>query len=216
MKTDEYFNNLIDAVVRMNKKDLDGLVSKGIAQGIDPLLIVNEGITLGLRKVGDLFADEAIFLPELVLAGQMVTEVMESLKPQLSGDKAFKKKGLFLIATVKGDVHEIGKNLVALLLGASGYDVVDLGKDVATDIIVQKINELAPDIVGLSSLLSTTMPAQKEVVQSIEEAGIREKVKIMVGGAPVTRDWARQIGADGYAEDASTAVDDADRLMGLS
>lgn len=216
METEEYLNRVIDAVVRMDKKDLADLVSKGIAQGIDPLLIVNEGLTLGLRKVGVLFADEAIFLPELILAGQMVTEVMESLKPQLSGDKAFKKKGLFLIATVKGDVHEIGKNLVALLLSASGYEVVDLGKSVPAETILEKVNELSPQILGLSALLSTTMPAQREVIQTLEEAGVREKVKIIVGGAPVTRDWAREIGADGYAEDASTAVDDADRLMGLS
>jgi corrinoid protein of di/trimethylamine methyltransferase len=213
MKTDEYFNNLIDAVVRMNKKDLDGLVSKGIAQGIDPLLIVNEGITLGLRKVGDLFADEAIFLPELVLAGQMVTEVMESLKPQLSGDKAFKKKGLFLIATVKGDIHDLGKNLVALLLSASGYEVVDLGKDVPAETILEKVNELSPQILGLSALLSTTMPAQREVIQTLEEAGVREKVKILVGGAPATRSWAEEIGADGYAEDAASAVVETDRVI---
>ncbi|MCG2777942.1 MAG: corrinoid protein [Desulfobacterales bacterium] len=216
METEEYLNRVIDAVVRMDKKDLADLVSKGIAQGIDPLLIVNAGLTLGLRKVGVLFADEAIFLPELILAGQMVTEVMESLKPQLSGDKAFKKKGLFLIATVKGDIHDLGKNLVALLLSASGYEVVDLGKDVPAETILEKVNELSPQILGLSALLSTTMPAQREVIQTLEEAGVREKVKIIVGGAPVTRDWAREIGADGYAEDASTAVDDADRLMGLS
>ncbi len=213
METEEYLNRVIDAVVRMDKKDLADLVSKGIAQGIDPLLIANEGLTLGLRKVGDLFADEAVFLPELVLAGQMVTEVMESLKPQLSGDKAFKKKGLFLIATVKGDIHDLGKNLVALLLSASGYEVVDLGKDVPAETILEKVNELSPQILGLSALLSTTMPAQREVIQTLEEAGVREKVKILVGGAPATRSWAEEIGADGYAEDAASAVVETDRVI---
>lgn len=213
METEEYLNRVIDAVVRMDKKDLADLVSKGITQGIDPLLIVNEGLTLGLRKVGVLFADEAIFLPELVLAGQMVTEVMESLKPQLSGDKNYKKKGLFLIATVKGDVHEIGKNLVALLLSASGYEVVDLGKDVPAETILEKVNELSPQILGLSALLSTTMPAQREVIQTLEEAGVRQKVKILVGGAPTNRSWAEEIGADGYAEDAASAVVETDRVI---
>lgn len=213
METEEYLNRVIDAVVRMDKKDLADLVSKGITQGIDPLLIVNEGLTLGLRKVGVLFADEAIFLPELVLAGQMVTEVMESLKPQLSGDKTYKKKGLFLIATVKGDVHEIGKNLVALLLSASGYEVVDLGKDVPAETILEKVNELSPQILGLSALLSTTMPAQREVIQTLEEAGVRQKVKILVGGAPTNRSWAEEIGADGYAEDAASAVVETDRVI---
>ena len=120
-----------------------------------------------------------------------------------------------MIATVQGDVHDIGKNLVTLLTGASGYEVVDMGKDVKATKILDKINEIEPDIVMLSSLLSTTMPAQKDTIQTIVEAGIRDKVKIMVGGAPVTRAWAEEIGADGYAEDASAAVIEADRIMGF-
>ncbi|RLB42205.1 MAG: cobalamin-binding protein [Deltaproteobacteria bacterium] len=206
-------SDIIESVIKMDEDALTALVSSALEQGIDPLVIINDGLTVGLRKVGDLFAEEEIFLPELVLAGEIVTKVMETLKPRISGEGGVDKKGRFLIATVKGDVHDIGKNLVALLLSASGYDVVDLGKDVSAETIVEKIDQLRPEIIGLSALLSTTMPAQKQVIEAIEEAGMREKVKIMVGGAPVTRDWAEQIGADGYAEDASSAVIVADRII---
>jgi len=214
MSTEAYLENIIDAVVNTDKEKLEDLVLKGVEEeGIDPLLIVNEGLTPGLKKVGDLFAAEEIFLPELVLAGEIVTQLMEKMKRKLSGSQVVKNKGVFMIATVKGDVHDIGKNLVALLLSASGYDVVDLGKSISAEVILEKVNELSPQILGLSALLSTTMPAQKEVIQTLEEAGMRKKIKILVGGAPVTRAWAKEIGADGYAEDASSAVMEADRVV---
>lgn len=212
-KTDEHINNIIEELIKINKNNVIDLVSRGVSEGIDPMQIINEGLTVGLRKVGDLFAEEEIFLPELVLAGKIVTEATENIKSKMVEGQNLEKKGLFLISTVSGDVHDIGKNLVALLLSASGYQVEDLGKDVLTEIIVEKVNELNPSIVGLSSLLSTTMPAQKDVIEALEKAGIRDKVKIMVGGAPVTRAWAEEVGADGYAENASEAVNEADKLI---
>jgi len=212
-KTDEHINNIIEELIKINKNNVIDLVSRGVSEGIDPMQIINEGLTVGLRKVGDLFAEEEIFLPELVLAGKIVTEATENIKSKMVEGQNLEKKGLFLISTVSGDVHDIGKNLVALLLSASGYQVEDLGKDVLTETIVEKVNELNPNIVGLSSLLSTTMPAQKDVIEALEKAGIRDKVKIMVGGAPVTRAWAEEIGADGYAENASEAVNEADKLI---
>ncbi len=212
-KTDEHINNIIEELIKINKNNVIDLVSRGVSEGIDPMQIINEGLTVGLRKVGDLFAEEEIFLPELVLAGKIVTEATEKIKSKMVEGQNLEKKGLFLISTVSGDVHDIGKNLVALLLSASGYQVEDLGKDVLTETIVEKVNELNPNIVGLSSLLSTTMPAQKDVIEALEKAGIRDKVKIMVGGAPVTRAWAEEIGADGYAENASEAVNEADKLI---
>ncbi len=212
-KTDEHINNIIEELIKINKNNVIDLVSRGVSEGIDPMQIINEGLTVGLRKVGDLFAEEEIFLPELVLAGKIVTEATENIKSKMVEGQNLEKKGLFLISTVSGDVHDIGKKLVALLLSASGYQVEDLGKDVLTETIVEKVNELNPNIVGLSSLLSTTMPAQKDVIEALEKAGIRDKVKIMVGGAPVTRAWAEEIGADGYAENASEAVNEADKLI---
>jgi len=215
MSTEEYLNGIIDAIIQLNAKQVAELPVKAINAGVPALVVVNQALTVGLRKVGDLFADEQMFLPELVQAGNMVAKAMEIIKPHLAAGEGGKRRGLFMIATVAGDVHDIGKNLVSLLLSASGYEVIDLGKDVPTKVIVEKVTRLSPDILGLSALLSTTMPAQQKVIEVIEETGIREKVKIMVGGAPVTRRWAEKIGADGFAEDAASAVKAADRILGL-
>ncbi len=216
MNTDEYLNKIIEGVIDQDEALVAKSVEEALGADIDPMVIINDGLTESLKKVGDLFAEEELFLPELIGCGEIVTNVMEKIEDKLKGDGSISKKGLMLIATVKGDVHDIGKNLVVLLMGASGYDVTDLGKDVPANTIVEKINELKPDIVALSALLSTTMPGQKNTIQAIEEAGIRKTVKIIVGGAPVTRAWAEEIGADGYAEDASTAVVEADRIMGFA
>ena len=216
MKTEEVLNKIIEAVVDQNEELVEKCVKEALEAGSDPMVIINDGLTESLKKVGNLFADEIIFLPELIQCGEIVTNVMKVIEEKMkSGESKVNKKGVLLIATVKGDVHDIGKNLVVLLMGASGYEVVDLGKDVSASAILEKIHEIKPDIVALSSLLSTTMPAQKDTIQIIEEAGIRDQVKIMVGGAPVTRAWAEEIGADGYAEDASTAVVEADRILGF-
>jgi corrinoid protein of di/trimethylamine methyltransferase len=214
MSPDTYINDIIDAIIRLEGDQVTTLAVKAIDGGVPPLVVVNQALTAGLRKVGDLFADEQMFLPELVQAGNLVARTMEKIKPHLAGGQGYKRKGLFMIATVEGDVHDIGKNIVNLLLSASGYEVIDLGKDVPTHVIVEKVNRLSPDILGLSALLSSTMPAQQKVIHVLEETGIREKVKIMVGGAPVTRSWAEKIGADGFAEDAASAVKEADRILG--
>jgi corrinoid protein of di/trimethylamine methyltransferase len=211
---ENYIKDIREAVVNLDKKILIDIVSEGLSQGIKPLMIINDGLTVGLRKVGDLFDKEEYFLPELILGGQIVTEAIEVLKPHLAKGEELQKKELVMIATVQGDVHEIGKNLVGLLLRAAGYEVMDLGKNVPTEAIVDKVIQFKPKILGLSSLLSTTMPIQKKVIQALEEAGVRDAVKIMVGGAPVTREWAERIGADGYGEGAAEAVEEADRLIG--
>lgn len=214
MGSNQSIDEIIDAIIRLNENQVPEQALKAIAEGVPPLTVINEGLAAGLRKVGDLFADEQIFLPELINAARIVAKTIEQIKPSLASGESLKRKGLYLIATVEGDVHDIGKNLVTLLLSASGYEVVDLGKDVPTKRIIEKVKQLNPDILGLSALLSTTMPAQQKVIQAIEEAGIREKVKVMVGGAPVTRNWAQKIGADGFAEDAASAVKEADRVIG--
>jgi dimethylamine corrinoid protein len=215
MDADKTMNEIIEAIIGLDGDKIAALSLKAVADGINPLAVVNDALTAGLRKVGDLFADEEMFLPELVKAGNLVAAAMEKIKPHLAAGDSFGRKGLSLIATVEGDVHDIGKNLVVLLLSSSGYEVVDLGKSIPTRIIVEKVKQMKPDLLGLSALLSTTMPAQRKVIQALEEAGIRERLKIMVGGAPVTRSWAEKIGADGFAEDASSAVKEADRLMGV-
>ena len=214
MGPSQTIDEIVDAIIHLNGNRVTELALKAVAEGIAPLRVINDGLSAGLRKVGDLFAEEEMFLPELITAANMVSQTMDKMRPHLASGEGFKRKGLYVIATVEGDVHDIGKNLVSLLLSASGYEVVDLGKDVPAEKIVEKVKELSPDALGLSALLSTTMPAQHRVIQAIEEAGIREKVKVMVGGAPVTRNWAEKIGADGFAEDAASAVKEADRILG--
>jgi corrinoid protein of di/trimethylamine methyltransferase len=213
MSSEEKLQRIIEAVVRIDPGILDDKIADALLAGVEPLKVVNEGITVGLRRVGDLFAEEELFLPELVLAGSIVTKAVEKLMSSFSGEKTISNKGTLLIATVKGDVHDIGKNLVTLIMTASGYEVIDLGTDVSAEVIVDKVTTLNPQMIGLSSLLSTTMPVQREVIQSLEEAGVRDQVSVLVGGAPVTKSWAEEIGADGYAENASQAVLEADRLM---
>ena len=214
MGPSQTIDEIVDAIIHLNGNRVTELALKAVAEGIAPLTVINDGLSAGLRKVGDLFAEEEMFLPELITAANMVSQTMDKMKPHLASGEGFKRKGLYVIATVEGDVHDIGKNLVSLLLSASGYEVVDLGKDVPAKKIVDKVKELNPDLLGLSALLSTTMPSQHKVIQAIEEAGIRGKVKVMVGGAPVTRNWAEKIGADGFAEDAASAVKEADRILG--
>jgi len=213
MGANQDIDEIIEAIIGLNENRVKELAFKAIAEGVAPLTLINQGLAAGLRKMGDLFADEQIFLPELINAARMIAQTIEKIKPSLASSESLKRKGLYLIATVEGDVHDIGKNLVHLLLSASGYEVVDLGKDVPTQKIVERVKQLNPDILGLSALLSTTMPGQRRVIEAIQEAGIREKVKIMVGGAPVTRNWAEKIGADGFAEDAASAVKEADRII---
>ena len=213
MEKPEIISEIINSIVSLEGDRITELSLSAVEQGVPPLEVINDGLTVGLRKIGDLFSGERIFLPELIKAGSLVTQTMDKMKPYLSG-KSSKVKARFLIATVQGDVHDIGKNLVKLLLSASGYEVIDLGKDVSSEKIVKSVIEYNPDILGLSALLSTTMPGQLKVIQEIEEAGIRDKLKIMVGGAPVTRKWAEEIGSDGFAEDASSAVKEADRIIG--
>ncbi|MBW1712435.1 MAG: cobalamin-dependent protein, partial [Deltaproteobacteria bacterium] len=172
----EYLAELVEAVVRIDEAAVMKLVSQGAEEGVDPLSIINNGLTVGLRRIGDLFAEEVIFLPELVLAGEIVTQAVASIKDKLSGDQILATKGSIIMATVQGDVHDIGKKLVCLLLSASGYQVIDLGKDVAPATIVDKVVELKPNGLGLSALLTTTMVGQKAVIEAIEEAGVRENL----------------------------------------
>src|SRR4030042_910014 len=214
MKAEDYFTPRIEAMVKEEEEVVRKWVSEGLTAGIDPMAIINQGLTVGLRRVGDLFADEEIFLPGLVMSAQIVTRVLDDLKPRLKSDQNLSSKGVCLIGTVYGDIHDIGKNLVALLLSASGYEVVDLGKSVPTETIVAKATELKPQLIALSALLTTTMQEQRNVIESLERAGLRKSLKILVGGSPASKGWAEEIGADGYAEDAVGAVAEANRVLG--
>lgn len=170
----------------------------------------------GMNIVGDFFAKGDYFLPDLIIAADGMKRAMELLEPELRArQQAIETPGVVVIGTVKGDIHEIGKSLVATMLSANGFKVHDLGVDVPIATFIDKIRETNANLLGLSALLTTTMTMQREVIKQLVNAGLRDQVKVMVGGAPVTRSWAEEIGADGYAEDAMGAVTLAKRLAGV-
>ena len=200
-------NKIVKSIIDLNDKEVKELVEEAIKNGISPIKIIEDGLSKGLREVGLLYEKGEYFIPHLMIAAEIFKENIERLKPLLSiEEKKDKKLGKILIGTVKGDLHDLGKNLVAIMLSINGFEVIDLGKDVPTELFIEKIKEYNPDVVGLSALMSTTMYEQKNIIKALENSGLRNKVKVIVGGAPVTKEWAEEIGADGYAENAIEAV----------
>jgi corrinoid protein of di/trimethylamine methyltransferase len=192
------------------------LAQQSIAEGMDPLKAITDGFVIGVNTVGNAFAAGDAFLPELVMAGEAMKAAVLTLEPELARLGSERKTlGKVVMATVEGDIHEIGKSLVSTMLGASGFTVFDLGVDNASEKIIAKAVEVDADIIGLSALLTTTMIRQKEVIDMLDQRGLRRKIKVMVGGAPVTREWVQKIEADGYSEDAIGAVAVAKQLMGV-
>ncbi len=211
----EIFAKLTNSLVDGDPDATFEATKEALAAGIEPMAIIKEGLIPGMNIVGEKFSSGEYFLPDLIIAADGMQKAMVLLEPELlKRQQAVESAGTVLLGTVKGDIHEIGKSLVATMLSANGFKVHDLGVDVPTEKFVEKVQEMKPDIVGLSALLTTTMVMQREVISALSNAGLRDKVKVMVGGAPVTRSWAEEIGADGYAEDAMGAVQIARQLMG--
>jgi corrinoid protein of di/trimethylamine methyltransferase len=193
------------------------LTQQALQAGLEPMEIIREGLMPGMNIVGEKFAEGEYFLPDLIIAANGMKNAMALLEPELSArQQTLETPGIVVIGTVKGDIHEIGKSLVATMLSANGFQVHDLGVDVPIEKFIAKIQETKANLLGLSALLTTTMTMQREVIRALDSVGLRENVKVMVGGAPVTRAWAQEIGADGYAEDAMGAVQTARRLVGIS
>ncbi|UCH60212.1 MAG: corrinoid protein [Anaerolineales bacterium] len=209
------FQQLANSLVDGDPDATFDLTKQALAQGIEPLAIINQGLVPGMNIVGDKFATGEYFLPDLIIAAEGMQRAMQLLEPELSRrQQELSIPGTVVIGTVKGDIHEIGKSLVATMLSANGFKVHDLGVNVPTDKFISAVQDSNADILGLSALLTTTMVEQQKIIQALKEAGLRSKVKIMVGGAPVTRSWAEEIEADGYAEDAMGAVRLAKFLVG--
>ena len=203
-------DKLQDALMAGRKNDVESLVDQALAEGIPTRRILNEGLIAGMEKLGVMFKNNEVFIPEVLVAARAMNAGLTKLEPYLIKDK-IEPKGLVVIGTVKGDLHDIGKNLVAMMLKGSGYKIVDLGADVAPDRFVDAARQNKADVVALSALLTTTMIQMKSVVQAVQAAGLG--VPVIVGGAPLTQDYADQIGAKGYAPDAASAVDIVRRLM---
>ena len=196
---------LFDAIVDGDMKTAITEVQNLLDQGISPQSIMEEHLIPAMGDVGEKFECNEFFVPELLIAGRAMQESMKILNPLLK-QSGVEKAGRVVIGTVQGDLHDIGKNLVASMLEGGGFEVVDLGVDVAPEKFVEAAKEKPGTIVALSALLTTTMPQMKKVIDALKEAGLAESSKVMIGGAPVTSDFANEIGADGYSENASTAV----------
>ena len=207
------FQELQEAVIEGQNKRVAKLVAQALADGLPAVEILNQGLTSAMVEVGRLFEQGDVFIPEMMLAARAMREGVEVLKPHLKqGD--IKRVGKTVITTVEGDLHDIGKNLVIIMVGGVGFEVVDLGVDVAPQRIIEALRTEKPDVLMLSALITSTLNSMRTTIQAIEEAGLREQVKILVGGAPVTESFAQQIGADGYAPDAAGAARVALRVIG--
>lgn len=205
------YQELYDAVLDGEEDDALEQTQILLDQGLEPMTIINDGLIAAMAEVGRLFKEEELFLPEVMMAAEAVAAAIERLQPLLSGE--MDSRGIVVIGTVKGDIHDIGKNLVALMMSSNGFVVHDLGTDVAAEDFVAAAEEHNADIVALSALLTTTMISMDDTVRAFVQSGLRDKVKIIIGGAPVTQEYADEISADGYAEDAQAAVELAARLL---
>ena len=211
---EEIFNQLKEAVIFFEVDKARELAEKIVKLGIDPVEALEVGLADPLREVGNRFETGEAFITELIASAEVMEAGSEVLNKEIARRGADKKSvGRFLIGTVEGDIHSIGKNIVATLLTASGFEVIDLGTDVPTWTFVEKVKELEPDILGLSALMTTTMIKQREIIGALKDTGMRENIKIIVGGAPVTEDWVKEIGADAAGLDAGSAVKLALSLM---
>lgn len=212
---DDLYKSMAQSIIDGESEEAAKLAQLSIEQGIDPLDAINNGFILGVNHVGEEFSNGNAFLPELVMAGEAMKSAIAVLEPELNrrGTKR-QMLGKVVIGTVEGDIHEIGKTLVATMLSAAGFEVFDMGVDVAIGDMAAKAKQENADIVAVSALLTTTMLKQKDVIEALDDMGIRSSIKVMVGGAPVTRSWMEEIGADGYSEDAIGAVVVAKELLG--
>lgn len=208
------FDEMTDAVAKGDRTRAVDLAGKALAEGVGPLRAIQEGLAPGMTIVGKGFEDGSLFLPHMLMAAEAMeggVDVLEAAMP--AAEAAQRRKGTVVIATVQGDVHDIGKNIVRIMLSTSGFRVIDLGRDVKVMAIIERARAEKAGIIAVSALMTTTMMYMKEVIEELSEAGVRDDFKVMVGGAPVTPEWAREIGADGYAKEAFGAIGVATDLL---
>ena len=213
--SEEFYKEMTQSIMDGDSDRAVELAKKSLAMQIHPLDAITKGFVVGVNCVGEQFGRGEAFLPELVMAGEAMKAAVATLEPELKKlGSARQIKGRVVLATVEGDIHEIGKTLVGTMLSASGFEVHDLGVDAPADKIIGKALEVNADIIGMSALLTTTMVRQREVIEELDKEGLRPRIKVLVGGAPITRDWFEKIKADGYSEDAIGAVKVAEQLVG--
>jgi 5-methyltetrahydrofolate--homocysteine methyltransferase len=209
----EIIAQLKDTVIAGRLGEAKGLAEKALAEGAEPGDILEQALIAGMDHIGELFKNNEVYVPEVLLAAKSMQQAMQVLKPRLV-ESGIEPRGKAVVGTVRGDLHDIGKNLVAMMLEGAGFEIIDLGNDVPAERFVEAAAEHEAHMIGMSALLTTTMHVMKETVELVKERGLAGKVKTMVGGAPVTRGFAEEIGADGYGDDAATAVDLAKQFVG--
>ncbi len=208
----ELLEKMSDAVIRGRAPEVQGLMEQALAEGVEPGKILNEGLVKGMGIIGERFKKNEVYVPEVLIAARAMKAGMTLLRPKLV-DSGVKPRGIAVIGTVKGDLHDIGKNLVGMMLEGAGFTVVDAGVDVPPERFVELGKEHNADLVGVSALLTTTMTAMKEVVETIKGSELADRVKVIIGGAPVTQAFCDEIKADGYSADAASAADLAKQLV---
>lgn len=213
---EDLLTRLQEAVVSGEPEQARALAMEALEAGIAPLVAVERALNPGMQLVGERYENGDYFIPDLVMAAEAMKAAMQVFEPVLMARQEQRQVlGTVVIGTVAGDIHEIGKSLVATMLSAAGFQVHDLGVDVPATVFVDKVREVGADVLGLSALLTTTMRNQEVVIEALKEAGLRDSVKVIVGGAPASAEWAQTIGADGYAENAHEAVDVVKQLLGV-
>lgn len=208
------FQDLARYVIEGDSHNAEEWTRKALDSGVDPLEIMNRGLIAGMEVVGQRFSEGEYYLPEMLIAARAMKNCLKDIKPLITGRKEA-SRGRVVIGTVQGDVHDIGKNIVTMMLEGAGFEVYDLGLDVPPEKFIEAVRQHQAHILGLSALITTSMPMMKTVIEALQTAGIRNQVKVMIGGAPVTAEYARQIKADGYAPDAGAATEKAKELLSI-
>ena len=206
MTHEQFYGEISDAIVNLDKDKAIALASKAVAEKLNLLEVIEKGYGDGIRRIGDLWEEGEFFLPELMLGGNIMQESMDILLPSLKESGTSASQGVIVIATIEGDIHSIGKTIVGTMLSANGFDVYDMGADVPAEKIIETAVEKNADVIGVSALLTTTMFGQKKIIDLLESRGIRDQFKVIIGGAPVTKEWTEECKADGFSGSAVEAV----------
>ena len=208
-----WFEKAAQSILNTDEQEATAVAEQALAAGVDPVDMINKGFTEGIRQMGELFECGEVFLPGLIVASEAMVAAVKILEAALPEEHRKEKKGVIVIGTVEGDIHDIGKGIIATMLRVYGFDVHDLGRDVPIDDFVEKAKELAADAVGTSAMMTTTQVGQKKLEQALKDAGLRDKVKTMVGGAVATAHWANRIGADMWGESPQDTIDKLNALL---
>lgn len=211
MSEREMFERLKKSVLEMDEEGARAAANDAIAQKFDPLACIEEGLSAAMKIISEKFDNAEIYVPQIILSAEAFTAAVETLAPHIEGGYA--AKGKIILHTVEGDIHDIGKNIVGILLQANGFEVIDLGRDVAIGDVVDAAVEKDVDVIAGSALMTTTMPAQREIVAELKDRNLKDRFKCLFGGAPTSQEWVDQIGADGWAENAAEAVDVVNELI---